>query len=41
MQKLKSHHRKNKAALLREKRMVFLLATAGALILGFLVWISA
>ena len=41
MGKHKSHMRKGKSGLAHEKRLMFLIATAGTLILGFLVWISA
>ena len=40
MGKHKIHGRKGKTPIAREKRMMFLLATAGSLILGFLVFIS-
>ena len=40
MGKHKMHKNKGKMPLTREKRMMFVIASASVLMLGFLVWIS-
>jgi len=40
MRKYKMQHRKGKKSLTRETRMMFVVALATSLLLGFMIWIS-